>query len=296
MKGTVLTDQSTPRPPLLKPNGMKARRPIEASELETIIAFVFDKYGYDFSGYARASLQRRVNKIAEQLKAKDAQELMEMLRTDDSHFASFLETVTVNVTALFRDPAFFVALREQVFPMLATYPIIKVWSAGCATGEEAYSLAILLQEAGLYQRTRIYATDLNPGNLETARKGIIPLHYMKQYTQNYQLAGGQRDFSNYYTAHYDHALLHKDLRRHILFSQHNLVTDQVFNEFQLILCRNVLIYFNKELQDKVLQLFYYSLGKLGYLALGAKESLLFTRVRPHFETIDQQHRIFRKKN
>lgn len=275
---------------------MKGRRLIEASELESIISLVYDKYGYDFSGYARASLQRRVNKVAEQLHANNGQELMNMLVHDNSHLYSFLETVTVNVTALFRDPAFFVALREKVFPMLATYPIIKVWSAGCSTGEEAYSLAILLKEAGLYERVRIYATDLNPGNLEVARRGMVPLHYMKQYTQNYQLAGGQRDFSDYYTAHYDHAMLHQDLRKHILFSQHNLVTDQVFNEFQLILCRNVLIYFNKELQDRVLTLFYHSLGKLGYLALGAKESLLFTEVRNHFEAIDQQYRIFRKTN
>jgi len=274
---------------------MTARTPIEAAELEQIIAFIFDKYGYDFSGYARASLQRRINKAAEQLKARNGKELMDLLHADDRNFALFLEVATVNVTALFRDPAFFVALREKVVPMLATYPIIKVWSAGCATGEEAYSLAILLQEAGLYQRTRIYATDLNPGNLEAARRGIIPLHYMKAYTQNYQLAGGQHDFSDYYTAHYDHAILNQDLRRHILFSQHNLVTDNVFNEFQLILCRNVLIYFNKELQDRVLQLFYSSLGKLGYLALGAKESLLFTEVRPFFEILDAPHRIFRKK-
>lgn len=283
-------------PDLSKAMGMMARRTIEASGLEQLITIIFDKYGYDFSGYARASLLRRVNKVAEQLKAKDAQSLIDLLLSDSSHFFTFLETVTVNVTALFRDPEFFVALREQVLPMLATYPIIKIWSAGCATGEEAYSLAILLKEAGLYQRTRIYATDLNPGNLENARKGIIPLHYMKQYTQNYQLAGGQKDFSDYYTAHYDHAMLHQDLRKHILFSQHNLVTDQVFNEFQLILCRNVLIYFNKELQDRVLTLFYHSLGKLGYLALGAKESLLFTEVRAQFEHINQQHRIFRKKN
>lgn len=275
---------------------MKGRSIIQAAELEQIIALVFDRYGYDFSSYARASLQRRINKVAEQLKAPHAASLMELLTEDPGVFSQFLETVTVNVTALFRDPAFFIALREQVFPMLATYPIIKIWSAGCSTGEEAYSLAILLKEAGLYQRTRIYATDLNPGNLETARKGMVPLHYMKQYTQNYQLAGGQRDFSDYYTAHYDHALLHQDLRKHILFSQHNLVTDQVFNEFQLILCRNVLIYFNKELQDRVLTLFYHSLGKLGYLALGAKESLLFTEVRHQFETIHQQYRIFRKTN
>lgn len=275
---------------------MKARRLIEASELDVIITLIFDKYGYDFSGYAHASLLRRINKVAEQLKANGAQELMDLLLADSSHFYTFLETVTVNVTALFRDPAFFIALRELVFPMLATYPIIKIWSAGCATGEEAYSLAILLKEAGLYQRTRIYATDLNPGNLDTARRGILPLHYMKQYTQNYQLAGGQRDFSDYYTAHYNHAMLDQELRRHILFSQHNLVTDQVFNEFQLILCRNVLIYFNKDLQDRVLTLFYHSLGKLGYLALGAKESLLFTEVRSHFENIHQQYRIFRKMN
>jgi chemotaxis protein methyltransferase CheR len=178
--------------------------------------------------------------------------------------------------------------------MLATYPTIKIWVAGCATGEEVFSLCILLQEAGLLERTRLYATDINPANIEKAKQAIIPLELIKEYTTNYFKAGGSADFTNYYTAKYNNAIIAKDLRKNILFSQHNLVTDQAFNEFQLISCRNVMIYFNHSLQNRVTGLFYDSLSSFGYLALGVKESLLFSSRRSHFEVVNKAQKIFRR--
>jgi chemotaxis protein methyltransferase CheR len=206
-----------------------------------------------------------------------------------------MQYITVNVTEMFRDPAFYKSLREQVIPKLAAYPNIKIWHAGCSTGEEVFSMAILLQEAGLLSRTKIYATDLNPTNLERAAAGILPLDNMKDFTQNYIQSGGLADFSNYYTARYDNVLIKKELRRHIAFFQHNLVTDKVFNEFQLICCRNVFIYFNRELQNSVLQLFFDSLSSRGYLAMGLKETMRFADIHGKFETVHAYHKIYRRK-
>jgi chemotaxis protein methyltransferase CheR len=221
-------------------------------------------------------------------------ELKYDLSKNKATFEYFLEQVSVNVTEMFRDPEFFRELKEQVFPRLATYPLIRIWHAGCATGEEVYSMAILLHEAGLLQRTRIYATDINPVNIEKAKKGIMTLQGIKDYTANYIKAGGIKEFSGYYTALYNNALIGKDLRENILFSQHNLVTDQVFNEFQLVCCRNVMIYFNKTLQNKVMHLLHDSLAPLGYLALGPKESLLFTEIGDRFEVVSAASKIFRR--
>jgi chemotaxis protein methyltransferase CheR len=195
---------------------------------------------------------------------------------------------------MFRDPLFYQALSQKVLPMLASYPYIKIWHAGCSTGEEVFSMAILLHEAGLLERSRIYATDINPANIERAKTGIIPLEAMKDYTANYLKAGGQQDFASYYTARYKHAIIHKHLRSSISFLQHNLVTDRVFNEFQFVCCRNVMIYFNKVLQNQVVNLFCESLSPLGYLALGSKESLLFTKAKSKFEVVDSQQKIYRK--
>jgi chemotaxis protein methyltransferase CheR len=195
---------------------------------------------------------------------------------------------------MFRDPMFYKTLREKIFPELATYPIIKIWHAGCATGEEAFSLAILLHEEKLLERCRIYATDLNTVNLDTARKGIIPLSKMKQYTGNYHRSGGKSDFSSYYTARYDYVLINKEIRKNIIFSHHNLAGDTIFNEFQLILCRNVLIYFNPVLQNRVINLLYQSLSPFGYLALGMKESLLFTDLNSKFDSVYNSVKIFKR--
>lgn len=268
---------------------------LSKEELTDIIETIRAQYGYDFSDYSQASLQRRVQRCLEAGKLRNVYELKYNLTNDPDFFQWFLQSLTVNVTEMFRDPGFYENLRSEVLPLLASYPIIKIWHAGCATGEEVYSMAIVLEEAGLLGRARIYATDINPANLDRARKGIMPLLQMKEYTQNYQRSGGKNEFSQYYTARYDQAIIRKDLRENIVFSQHNLVTDGVFNEFQLICCRNVLIYFNRKLQNKVLNLFYDSLAPLGFMALGVKESLLFSDAQSRFDAVSSVHKIFRRK-
>jgi chemotaxis protein methyltransferase CheR len=268
---------------------------ISAEELQEILHVIKVNYGYDFGGYSHASIKRRILHCMHKGSINGIYDLKYHLTNDSHFFAWFLQSLTVNVTEMFRDPAFFKELRDKVVDKLAAYPLIKIWHAGCATGEEAYSMAIILFEHGLLDRTKIYATDINPANLEKARKGIMPLTYMKEYTQNYIQAGGRSDFSAYYTARYEHAIMRKDFRESIVFSQHNLVTDQVFNEFQLICCRNVLIYFNKDLQDQVLNLFCNSLAPLTYLALGTKESLLASDIRNKFTTVSSTAKIFRRK-
>jgi chemotaxis protein methyltransferase CheR len=202
--------------------------------------------------------------------------------------------LSINVTAMFRDPGFYVSFRREVVPVLRTYPFIRIWHAGCSTGEEAYSMAILLEEEGLYERTRIYATDINEVVIRKAKEAIFPLDRMQEYTQNYLKAGGHRSFSEYYTAMYDGALFTPRLIRNIVFSQHNLVTDHSFAECNVILCRNVLIYFDRSLQRRVHSLFYESLPMYGYLGLGSKETLRFTGFEDHYEAIDQREKIYRK--
>jgi len=266
------------------------------AELDEIILLLKSEHGYDFSNYSAASFKRRVQRVMSLHRVANFYDLKYTI-TNDKHFvALFVQEITVNVTEMFRDPNFFRKLKDSVLPVLASYPSIKIWHAGCSTGEEVYSLAILLQEMGLFERTRIYATDINGAALEKARKGIVDVRLIKEYTQNYIKAGGSADFSLYYTARYDHAIMRKNVRERIVFSQHNLVVDGVFNEFQLICCRNVLIYFNRVLQNRVLQLFYNSLSPLGYLALGIKESLMFTDVKNKFETIDNTNKIFRRQD
>ncbi|RRA97984.1 CheR family methyltransferase [Larkinella rosea] len=268
---------------------------ISTEELEEIILLVRKQYGYDFGDYARASLQRRVIRCMQKAGCLTAYELKYQLTNDSRFFTWFIESLTVNVTEMFRDPAFYKELRNNVLPKLASYPTIKIWHAGCSTGEEVFSMAILLHEVGLLNRARLYATDLNPANLERARQGIVPLQNMKEYTSNYIQSGGIRDFSSYYTARYDNAIIHKEYRKNLVFATHNLATDQVFNEFQLVCCRNVLIYFNRTLQNRVMTLFSNSLSPLGYLALGMKESLLFSEARHQFDVVSPAVRIYRSK-
>jgi len=267
---------------------------ITNEQLTEITEVIREAYGYDFRGYAVASLKRRILRFAG-ISGVSVQDLKYHIVNDRSFFFWMLGSLTVNVTEMFRDPAFYVDLKAHVLPALATYPFIKIWHAGCSTGEEAFSMAVILHEAGILDRCKIYATDMNMANIEQATTGILPLARMKEYTANYLRAGGTQDFSSYYTARYDHAIISKDIRRNILFSQHNLVTDYVFNEFQLICCRNVLIYFNKKLQNHVINLFYSSLSPLGYLALGTKESLIFTDLVDSFEVVSAKNRIFRRK-
>jgi len=268
---------------------------IGAEELEEIITVIEAKYGYDFSKYARASFKRRVLRFMSISGVKTVYDMKYNFTNDRAFFALFLQTVTVNVTEMFRDPSFYKSLREKVFPQLATYPAIKIWHAGCATGEEVYSMAIMLQEEGLLSRTKIYATDINPGNLEKARKGIVSLRQLQAYTHNYIKSGGKKDFSHYYAARYEHAIINSDLKKNITFLQHNLVTDGVFNEFQLVCCRNVLIYFNSELQNQVLQLLDNSISPLGFLAVGIKETVSFSGIAQQYKAESSINKIYRRR-
>ena len=251
-------------------------------------------YGYDFTEYAEASVRRRIDYFMSTRKISGVDELKKLVLKDERLFEEFIQDVSVTVTEMFRDPPFYKSLRENVMKRLATYPFIKVWIAGCATGEEVYSLAIVLKEAGLLQRSIIYATDINQKSLMTARDGVYPAQNMKAYTSNYQRSGGTRPFSEYYKAMYNSVLFDKSLKQNIVFSSHNLAVDKAFNEFQLILCRNVMIYFNQKLQDRVINLFHESLCVFGYLCLGNKESLLFSERKSQFDEIDRSERIFMK--
>lgn len=269
---------------------------ITGAELRELLGSIKEKYGYDFTEYAEASVIRRINHFMKSNRVSSVQELSRVLLRDDDAFARFVLEFTVNVTEMFRDPSFYRSLRENVLKRLATYPVIKVWVAGCSTGEEVYSIAILLKEEGLLDRSVIYATDINQRALQVAKEGIYRMDLMKNYTGNYQKAGGRASFSDYYTAKYDSAMIDKSLKQNIVFSIHNLAVDSSFNEFQLILCRNVLIYFNQSLQKKVINLFYDSLSPFGYLALGSKESLLFSDKQKEFADVDKREKIFVKEN
>lgn len=264
------------------------------NELTSILKAIEDVYGYDFSDYSEASFKRRVTRFMEVKKFDSVGSLLQRLLGEESIFEEFIQEVTVNVTEMFRDPSFYLSLRNNIVPRLATYPFIKIWVAGCSTGEEIYSVAIMLKEEGLLDRSLIYATDINQQALKKAKEGLFRMEYMKNYITNYQKAGGKNSFSDYYMAKYNSALIDKSLKNNVVYSVHNLVTDQSFNEFQLILCRNVLIYFNQELQNKVINLFYESLCRFGFLSLGNKESLHFTDKKKNFEETDKKEKIYMK--
>ncbi|KQT35552.1 chemotaxis protein CheR [Chryseobacterium sp. Leaf405] len=266
---------------------------VKDDEVEILIKDVYDLYGYDFSDYSRASFKRRINRICLIDKFTSFAELRYTVLNDIDYLKRFVEEITVNVTEMFRDPYFFKELREKILPQLGTYPLIRIWLAGCSTGEEAYSIAILLKEANLYHKSLIYGTDINPSVLETARAGVFPLHQMKLYSENYMLSGGKEDFSKYYIANYDSVRFDKSLQEKLILSTHNLVSDTSFNSFQLIICRNVLIYFDKPLQERVFKLFDDSLENFGYLALGAKETLRFSGINKDYQQVDDQ-KIWKK--
>ncbi|MBK1896112.1 CheR family methyltransferase [Chryseobacterium paridis] len=266
---------------------------VKDEDVEQLIKDVYQSYGYDFSLYSRASFKRRINRICLIDKFTSFAELRYTVLNDPDYLKHFIEEITVNVTEMFRDPYFFKALRDNILPQLGTYPLIRIWVAGCSTGEEAYSMAILLKEANLYHKSLIYATDINPSVLETARAGVFPLQQMKLYSENYILSGGKKDFSDYYTANYDSARFDKSLQQKLILSTHNLVSDSSFNSFQLIICRNVLIYFDRLLQERVFQLFDDSLENLGYLALGSKETLRFSNLSKYYHQADDQ-KIWKK--
>jgi chemotaxis protein methyltransferase CheR len=267
---------------------------LERIEIELLLEGIFRHYGFDFRSYAYASIRRRLWKRIEAEGISSITALQERVLHDPDMMEKLLLDLSINVTAMFRDPRFYVSFRELVIPLLRTYPFIRLWHAGCSTGEEVYSMAILLEEEGLYERARIYATDINDIVIQRAKSGIFPLDRMQEYTENYINAGGKRSFSEYYTAKYDGALFSPSLLRNIVFSQHNLVTDRSFSEFNVILCRNVLIYFDKALQNRVHQLFYESLSTFGILGLGSKESLKFSEFEDCYEALSLADKIYRK--
>lgn len=266
---------------------------VKDDEIEILLNDILELYGYDFTQYSKASIKRRINRICLLDKFASFAELRYTIRNHPDYLKRFIEEVTVNVTEMFRDPHFYKTLREEILPQLATNPFIRIWFAGCSTGEEVYSLAILLKEANLYHRSLLYATDINPDVLVKAREGLFPLRLMKTYSENYNLSGGTEDFSSYYTANYNYAKFNEDLKDKMIYSTHNLATDRSFNEFQLIICRNVLIYFDKELQSKVFRLFDESLEPLGFLALGSKETIRFSELEKNYKQ-HKTEKIYRK--
>ncbi|QHJ00708.1 protein-glutamate O-methyltransferase CheR [Xylophilus rhododendri] len=264
-------------------------------ELKLLVEAIYLRYNHDFRDYSGASLRRRVLYALTQFDCATISALQEKVLHDPTAFHRLLQYLTVPVSEMFRDPSYFLALRQQVVPVLRTYPSIKVWIAGCSTGEEVYSMAILLREEGLLERTILYATDINPHSLDSARQGIFALQRIKAYTANYHQAGGLRGLSDYYTAAYDGALFDRSLRDHITFADHSLATDSVFSETHFISCRNVLIYFNKRLQDRAIGLFNESLCRRGFLGLGSKETLDFSEHAASFEPLVRSERIYRKR-
>ena len=272
---------------------MHAPDTITIEELHELIDLIKKIYGFDFSDYSKASLKRRLLRVL-QLKRLQLYDLKHLLVNDPAFFQQLLEEITVNVTEMFRDPGFYKALNSQVIPYLSSYQHAKIWCAGCSSGEEVYSLAILMQEAGLRKKSFIYGTDINTEMLKEARKGIYSLRKIKSYAENYQLTGLSGSIIDHFTILYDAASIHNELKQNTLFSVHNLVSDNVFNEFQLISCRNVFIYFEIKLQERILDLFYKSLAPLGFLCLGTKETIRSDFFKKKFKVINQKENIYQK--
>src|ERR1035437_5299329 len=264
-------------------------------EISLLLEAVHQKYGYDFRQYSEAHIRRRIMNRMAMSGLEDVSQMQSKVLNDEAFACSLLQDLSITVTEMFRDKEFYKSLRENVIPILKTYPFIKIWHAGCASGEEAYSMAILLQEEGLYDRTTIYATDFNQQVLDRAKEGIFSNNMIKEYTTNYQLSGGKESFSNYYMSDYNNVIMNQSLKKNIVWANHNLVTDSVFAEAHLILCRNVLIYFDANLQNTVQKLFYNSLINGGILCLGSKESLRFTDLYEAYTELDKKQRIFKKK-
>jgi chemotaxis protein methyltransferase CheR len=264
-------------------------------EISSLLEAIYQKYGYDFRQYSGDHIRRRINNRMALSGIKSISQMKFRLLNDEIFASQLLQDLSITVTEMFRDPEFYKSLRENVIPILKTYPFIKIWHAGCATGEEAYSMSIIINEEGLHDRTTIYATDFNQSALNKAKEGIYSNEMIKGYTTNYQLSGGKESLGDYYTSNYDNVIMNKSLRENIVWANHNLVTDSVFAEVHLILCRNVLIYFEKDLQNKVLNLFQNSLINGGILCLGSKEGLRFTNLFDRYIELDHKQRIFKRK-
>jgi len=265
-------------------------------ELRLLIDAIYQKYHYDFRDYALASLKRRLTLATTRFGCSSLSQLQHRVLHDPAMFTQLLDYLTVPVSEMFRDPEYFRSIRRNVVPFLRTYPSLKVWIAGCSTGEEVYSVAILLREENLLQRSLIYATDINAQSLQTASAGVYEATRIPGFTQNHRESGAPNSLSDYYTAAYGRAVFDKRLRSHIVFADHSLATDSVFAEVQLVLCRNVLIYFNRELQDRAIGLFRDALCRRGFLCIGSKESIRFSAHGSDFEDVDAEHRIFRKRD
>lgn len=266
---------------------------LEELELELLLEAIYRRRGLDFRNYLRSSLRRRIRNRMTQDKLPTVTSLLNRVLHEEGYLEKLLEDLSIKVTEMFRDPGFFLALRQSVVPLLREQPSLRIWHAGCATGEEVYSMAIVLEEEGLLERSVIYATDMSPCAIEQAKEGKFPLKRMQAYTKNYLQAGGRQEFSAYYTTDHSYACFHTDMKRRMMFAQHNLATDGSFNEFHLILCRNVLIYFNPELQHRVLGVLANSLAPGGFLALGGKESFL-SDYKTGFAEFMPEERIYRK--
>jgi chemotaxis protein methyltransferase CheR len=267
---------------------------IENIEINLLLEAIYQRYGHDFRAYARVSIKRRVRDALLKSDCLTVMDLIQKILVEESFFKWLLSHFSITVTDWFRDPLFYRALRKKVIPYLKTFPFVKIWHAGCATGEEAYSLAILLKEEGLYDKATIFVTDFNDDSLATAKKGIYPLSDITAAAGDYQQTGGTHSLNEYFYAKYDSLIVNKSLKKNITFANYNLVTDGVFGEMHLILCRNVLIYFDKSLQNKVLTRFYESLHYTGFIALGSKESLDFSTVRDHFKDFNKEEKIYQK--
>lgn len=263
-------------------------------EIDLFLEGIYRKYGYDFRQYSRASLRRRIFGQVDRFGLDSVCSLLHKILYDQQAFVTVLEYMTVNVTEMFRDPLFYKTFREKVVPILKSYPSIKIWHAGCSTGQEVYSMCVLLKEEGLYERCQIYATDIDKNVLDIAKKGIFPIEAVKHYSDNYTKAGGHYTLSKYYTARYDGIIMDSSLKKNVVFADHDLATDQVFGEMQVILCRNVLIYFNRGLQNRVFNLFTDSLDHHGFLCLGSKESLRYSECSGSYEEFDYNQKIYHK--
>jgi chemotaxis protein methyltransferase CheR len=267
---------------------------LEDIEISLLLEGLYRAHGFDFREYSRASVKRRILEMMRAENLGTVSAFQDRVLHDAGCLDRFLLGLSVHATAMFRDPSFYLTFRRKVVPLLRTYPTVQIWVAGCSTGEEVYSLAILLQEERLHGKCRIYATDISQAVLRKARDGIFPLASMRDYTNNYHLAGGANEFSDYYTAQYDSVIFSSALKSNVVFSEHNLATDGSFNEFQVILCRNVMIYFNKDLQARVHKLLYDSLSMFGVFGLGNKESLKFTPRAAFYEHLNDKDKLYRK--
>ena len=267
---------------------------LEGIEIKLLTEGIYQHYGFDFRDYSLPSLKRRIWKRVYAEGLSSVSGLQEKVLHDPGCMERLLLDLSINTTAMFRDPSFYLAFRQKIVPVLRTYPFVRIWHAGCSTGEEVYSMAMLLYEEGLYDRCRIYATDINEAVLQRAKEGIFPISSMKENTSNYIAAGGTGTFSEYYVAKYDYAIFRPSLRENVVFAQHNLVTDASFNQFNVIFCRNVLIYFNNTLQDRVQKLFLDSLETFGILGLGKRETLRYSSVIDNYEVIDAEEKLYRR--